>query len=126
MYRVGEFDCDEHAAHWLRPTAHWTLITPPTTAAAAASVGAFAPVALSQAQINTILEIYQSNRDRMPDFPDPQRPGNDFKNIEKGMAIAISQVAPSSQNGCLTAFRLVFSAERADALLESIISGDDD
>ncbi len=91
---------------------------------AAPAVGEFRTETLSQTLIDQILAIYQSNQTRDPNLPDPKRAGKEFTDIEMGMAMSIMQIAPKTPDDYKTALRLIFSDERADVLLDRIVSGD--
>ena len=71
-------------------------------------------------QIDGILKIYKSSAEVVLD---PTRPGDDFSEQEKGLAIAITQIVPNNETCCLKALALVFSSERAKKILESIVEG---
>ena len=76
---------------------------------------------LTQRQIEAILQLCENN---MPESLVPTRPGDDFSEIEKGIGIAITQLAPKSEGSYLEALGLVFSEERAKKILEHIVLGE--
>ena len=75
---------------------------------------------ITGSQIDGILKIYKSSAEVVLD---PTRPGDDFSEQEKGLAIAITQIVPNNETCCLKALALVFSSERAKKILESIVEG---
>ncbi len=115
--RTRDFSIENIASHWLRPAARAPISPPAVSAIATQASVTFTPVELSDVQINLITEIAQS----LPTRLNPQRPGTSFEPVERGVATAITQAAPSSEDGCMTALCIVFSQERARELLNATV-----
>lgn len=78
----------------------------------------FNPIRLSQSTIDSINALAPGG---LINGIDPKRRSLGFTEQERGVAIAITQMSPeNSMNGYLTALCLVFSPERANALLTKI------
>ena len=75
---------------------------------------------LTEDKKEAILKLYEQHK---KDSLDPKRPGEDFSDIEKGIAIAITQFVSNSEESFLSALYLIFSEERAKKILKSIAEG---
>lgn len=86
----------------------------------------YTPVHLSQQKINAILTAADALKQDIPDavkLPDPKRPGCQYSKKELGIATSITQLVSNSMDAYMTGLCLVFSPERASALLNAIIQG---
>jgi hypothetical protein len=128
MGRVADFSVESAAARWLtRPLpfrAPLVQTSSPATVSATTTPTpvTFTTVGLSDAQINLINETAINFLTGL----DPRRPGAEFQPLERGIATVITQIAPCSEDGYMTALCVVFSPERARALLDAIIGIDED
>lgn len=76
---------------------------------------------LLSVRTDEILKMYNQTKARYPDLPAPKRPGEDFTDQEVGIAVAITQQAPKkSIEGYTEALSIIFSKERAEALIKKI------
>ncbi len=80
---------------------------------------------LSAAQTAAIRGVYEAAKKGIPTLPDPKRPGNDFIPVERGIATAITLIAPNGEAGFTEALEVVFSKARAKAILDAIVEGAD-
>lgn len=128
MYRVRGVDLSEIANNWLPPLPSENISAGNAPVIHSASQNqnqnsgniSFTPIAMSVEQITAIQGLYHSVKDKLKD---PTRPGVEFEDLELTIAAAILQVVPNSQNGYMTGLCLVFSYERAKAILDKIIEG---
>jgi hypothetical protein len=72
---------------------------------------------LNEHQINIIKQLGRT----LPNPPDPMRIGTDYSDIEKGIGIAITQITSNSEAAYLEGLNLIFSPDRARAILDEII-----
>lgn len=70
---------------------------------------------IQKKQIDSILAI-QANLNL-----DPDRTGAEFTDFERGVGIALTQIAPNGMEGMMKVLGFVFSQERAQAILNAII-----
>lgn len=73
---------------------------------------------LSQKQIDNILAIQATLN------LDPERTGAEFTDFERGVGVALTQIAPNGMEGMMLVLGFVFSRERAHAILNAIIDAD--
>ena len=78
---------------------------------------------ISQEQIIEIFNKYDAFKE-LPSFLDPQRPGVDFTSKEYGFAGGLLQGLPNKMEEYLKGLQLIFSAERAQSILDAISSFD--
>jgi len=125
MSRVGDVDLDNIAKHWLhlQPVAQASIqnqapVNVPNL------YPEFVQIALSDAQNQAILALYQSLKDKEKDnLPDPRRAGSEFTYKELSISGVILQAVPNTIHGFLTGLSVVFSLDRAKAILNKIMEG---
>lgn len=126
MSRVGDVDLDNIAKHWLQhqPIEQSVSAIAQEPVIAQNLYPEFVPIALSNAQNQAILALYQSLKDKEKDkLPDPKRAGAEFTDKELAISGVILQAVPNTIHGFLTGLSVVFSLDRAKAILNNIMEG---
>ena len=103
------------SAEWPAPRASY-LRTPPLLDSPLSPVGN--KVVLSQKHIDNILAIQATLS------LDPERTGAEFTDFERGVGVALTQIAPNGMEGMVHVLGFVFSRERSHAILNAIIDAD--
>lgn len=77
----------------------------------------YQPVPLSEGQIKAIKDFYETLKDQ----PNPKRPGVEFTDKELSIGGVMLRVVENNENAYITALAVVFSVDRAKAILNEIV-----